>query len=683
MARGRGSLFALVAAVSFDASGIETHDQRLTITITDGRLASPALDIPAAVDTVDRERIQGSNQQLGLDEALLPIPGLFMQNRYNFAQDLRISIRGFGARTGFGIRGVKILMDDFPESLPDGQAQVDSIDMGTIGSLEVIRGAVSALYGNASGGVINISTEQPGGDPFIEPGWTMGESGFRKARLKFGGGSEASSYLVNLSSMRLDGFREHSRVESRQAYGKWNVRIDGRRSLSAIMNLTDSPIADDPGALTLEQTAADPTQANSANILYDAGESVEQQRVGWIYRHRLAADRQLTVRNYYTWRDFSNRLPFNAGGIVAFERFHSGIGIQYEHDNRGASQGYRAVLGLDVDVQDDHRKRFNNEFGSFGELTLEQREEVLGSGLFVQTEWALSDPWLLSAGLRYDRLRFRATDSFLSDGDDSGTRTLEEISSAIGIVYRLTPDSSLYANIGTSFETPTTNEFANPDGAGFNPALEAQRATNYEIGLKRIASRGISYALSLFHIAVRDELVPFELSDMPGRTFYENAGRSNRDGLELSVSTPLSKAVSLNASYTRSDFRFDNFTDSDGDNFDGNATPGIPRNHLHAMLSYDGANGVRASIEAEWVDSIPLDNANSQKSTRYTVVNARLGKRWRGSEWAFDAFLGINNIFDERYPQNVRINAFGGRYFEPAPGRNAYLGLTARLRFDG
>lgn len=657
-------------------------DEPIVITITGGRIAPPVDRAPAAISVVDQDKIQRGTQQLGLDESLAGVPGLFMQNRYNFAQDLRISMRGFGARANFGIRGIKILVDGVPQTLPDGQGQVDSIDLGSAQQIDVIRGPASSLWGNASGGVINITTEDGPIQPFVDASAAVGDFGYRKYQIKAAGERGSVNYLANGSRLELDGYRDHSQVENNLFNSKMRFSIDESANLVALLNLTDSPIAQDPGALTRDQMNADPTQASQRNVAFDAGEQVDQQKLSFVYNKAFDDRRKLTVRNYYVWRDFENRLPFVGGGAVRLDRFFVGGGVLYTHDGQFMGRNNRLAAGIDLDNQNDDRQRFDNNQGILGALAFDQKETVTGTGAFVRTELSATEQLDLFVGARFDSIRFDVDDRFLINGDDSGERTIEQLSPMIGIVYDLTPRTNLYANVSTSFETPTTAEFANPSGqGGLNPELEPQTATNYEIGIKGSTTSGIRYEAALFHINIEDELIPFEVAGQPGRTFFVNAGESNRDGIELTLSAPITRHLNASVSYTYSDFVFDRFEDSEGNIFDGNRIPGVPKDLLHVDLAYQ-----RQGFFAEWdfiyVGDFYVDNANSEQNDSYTVSNAKAGYTRDYDNWKWKIHLGVNNLFDAAYAANVRINAFGGRYFEPAPERNLYAGFHLRYLFD-
>jgi iron complex outermembrane receptor protein len=670
---------ALYGNAIADEPGSATALEDISVTAT--RVEKSLETVPAAVGVVQQEEIQYAEPQLGLDESLSKIPGIFMQNRYNFAQDLRLSIRGFGARSAFGIRGIKVVVDGIPETLPDGQANVDSIDIGSIGNMQVIRGPVSALYGNASGGALLIETEEPPETPFIALRPTFGEDGFQKHQLKFGGKEERFDYLVNISDLSYDGFREQSATELTSLNSKFGFDLDDGARFSTALNYTHSPVADDAGGLTEALANEHPTSAWTRNLTLDSGEELEQTRVGLLYKTPVGERGELRLRNYHVWRDLANRLPIGATGQgVVLERFAIGGGVQYTHSAPLAGHANRITLGVDLDRQQDDRKRYLLAGDSLGTQIQDQDEQVDSIGLYVQNEYSISERVEIILGGRYDRLDFDVDDNFLSNGDDSGERSFRKFSPSLGL--RFTPRSglNLYANISRSFESPTAIELRDPDGAGFNQDLNPQEATNYEVGVKGVLGSRARFDLALFTMDVTDELVPFEIG---GTTYYENAGESKRNGLEAQlVLEPVEHLVTTLA-YTYSDFEFDKFVDDDGNDFSGKTIPGVPENLLSADFTYTHPSGIYSQFTALHVDEIYADNANTTANDAYTLADLRLGYSQFFGPWELSPFIGVNNLFDKLYNGNVRINAFGGRYFEPAPDRNIYAGLTLRYDFGG
>lgn len=654
------------------------------IIVTATRIERDLAHVPAAVSVIGQDTIQVARQQLALDEALGRVPGLFMQNRYNFAQDLRLSLRGFGARAQFGIRGIKVLVDGIPETLPDGQGSVDSIDLGATSQIEVIRGPSSSLYGNASGGVISVVSQGGTDEPFAEARLTGGSYDFRKIQLKTGGRGERVDYLISLSDTDYEGFREQSRIENTQLTGRFAFDLGKDREFLTVVNFTDQPTSDDAGGITALQAATNPRGAYPANVTFNAGESLTQTRLGLVYSMPLAEGHSISARNYYAWRDFGNLLPVQGGGIVDLDRFFAGGGFNYSYDGFWLDRPNRLVAGVDFDDQDDDRRRYANNQGVQGDLSFDQNEHVTSQGVFIQNELAVSENVRLTLGARFDRVEFEVTDRFLADGfDDSGSKSFTDTSPMVGLVFDLKPGVSLYTTYSSAFETPTTTEFNKPDGTGgFNLGLAPQVARNLEVGLRGSTSRRSRYEVALFTIDVDDELIPFET--VPGRNAFENAGSSTRHGLELSYIASPTDRLQTTLSYTYSDFTFDEFVDlNDGANdFSGNVIPGTSENVLFGEITYTHPRGWFAAADVIYVDEQFGDNANTVVVGDYTVANLRAGWDVDLGDFALSPFVGVNNLFDEDYTANVRLNAFGGRFFEPAPGRNVFAGVSLNYRFQ-
>lgn len=667
--------------IADDAAEAATAATLETTPIRTRRIPESLAEAPAAISVVDEADIQEGRQQLGLDESLARVPGLFLQNRTNFAQDLRISSRGFGARSSFGIRGIKLFVDGIPATLADGQTGVDSIDLGSTGRIEVLRGPASSLYGSAAGGVIHLHTEEPPDRPFVEGRVSFGDHGFARQQLKTAGRGGPVDYLLSLSRFHIDGYRNQSGARSSNLNSIFRWHIDPESRLEVSVNAVDSPKADDPGGLTRAEVHADRRQARDRNLLFDAGEELDQQRLGLVYRRSLGEGQELSARSYIVHRDFENRLPFTSGGAVDLDRLFFGGGLAHTAESDFFDRRQRMVVGLDLDAQRDRRRRYDNLEGTRGALVFDQDEDVTALGLFAQGQFELGADVELSLGARYDRVEFDVEDDFLANGDDSGDEHFDEISPSATLMWSPRPALNLYGRFATSFETPTTTEFANPSGGGgFNSSLDPQTAKAYELGVKGLLPGRLRYELVLYHIDVEDELVPFEVPSMPGRTFFRNAGSSTRRGVEAAVAAELAPGLTSTVAYTWSDLRFDRYRTPAG-RFDGNRIPGAPRNQLFAELAYTHPWGLRAVWDALYIGHVHLNDANSAKEGSSLVSNLRLSWAFRRGPWEVTPFVGVNNLFDRAYSSNLRINAFGGRYFEPAPDRNLYGGLSVRLEF--
>ena len=661
--------FSLLSSVAISQEKFSELDE---IEVTATRLDSTLLRSSRSVSVIGKDEIQNATQLLAMDEVLAGVPGLYMQNRYNFAQDLRLSLRGFGARSAFGIRGIKVIVDGIPETLPDGQAGVDSIDLGSASRIEVIRGPSSSNFGNASGGVIAIETET-GTDPgFVQTTIATGDLGYSKFQLKSGGKTENMNYLINFSKQELDGYREHSVSEGSLMNAKFGFNLSEIDRLKLSLNYTDQPKSQDPGGINLSQVNTDRKSARDRNLSYDSGESLNQKRIGLVYE-RDHSSGLLTVRNYYVTRDFSNKLPFKNGGSVNIDREFYGFGMQYQF-GESLPENFSLTTGFDIDRQDDDRKRFNNDSGKLGSMSFDQQEKVNSNGLFVQSRYDLGN-FSISSGIRYDEVKFDITDRFLSNGDDSGEIEFDAVSPSFGLNYVM-ENGSIFASISSSFETPTTTELANPDtSGGFNALLKPQEADNIEIGYKSIKN-DIYREIAVFNIDLNDELVPYELEEFPGRTFYSNVGKSSRKGIETLVSWSVKPNLTLDASYTYSDFSFDSFIDKNNKDFSGSKLPGLPESFAYFGIRFENENGLNMNFNLNYSGDLFANNANTVKVQAYTVSNFRLSYNISKRNWKILPYLGVNNIFDTEFSSNIRINAFGSRYYEPAPERNSYLGIT-------
>jgi iron complex outermembrane receptor protein len=646
---------------------------------------------PAAVSVVGEDDIQLGRQQLALDEALSRVPGLFMQNRYNFAQDLRLSIRGFGARGQFGIRGVKVLVDGIPETLPDGLGSVDSIDLGATSQIEVIRGPSSALYGNASGGVISLTSEGGGAEPHAQVRVAAGGYGFEKLQVKFGGETDRVDYLVSLSDQGLDGYRAQSRYENRQLTGRFDVDLGQERSLLTVVNFTDQPVSDDPGGLTAAVAPVNPRSAAPFNVQFHAGEALEQTRVGFVYTTPAGERGTITARNYYAWRDFGNLLPTQNQGIVDLGRRFVGGGVNYSYDGFWLDRPNRFIAGVDFDDQDDQRRRYHNLNGVQGALDFDQEEHVTSRGLFIQNELSVSERVQLSLGVRFDEVEFEVTDSWLANptGDDSGSKKFTDTSPMVGLVVVVSDALSFYTTYSSAFETPTTTEFSLPGGGGgFNQALEPQLANNFEVGLRGAIGNSQRYEVAVFSIDVEDELIGREIQTSPGRFSFENAGETTRDGVEFSWIANPTDRIQTTVSYTYSDFVYKRFVENitivnpNGADRSGNVIPGTPENLLFAEFAYRSPRGWYAAADVLHVDEQFSDSANTVRIADYTLTNLRFGYEAElDNGLRLAPFVGINNVADETYTANARINATANRFFEPGPGRNGYAGITLDWKF--
>ncbi len=666
-------------------SGLSQNDtisiQQLdTVMLQVNRIPILVRENTAAVSVYKASQDDVARQQLSLQEYVWKIPGVYTQNATNFAQDLRISIRGFGARSSFGIRGVKLIVDGIPETTPDGQGQLDNLNLGIVEQLEVLKGPSSSLYGNASGGVISLTTKTFDSIRGSFSDWKVGVGsfGFQNYQATAGIGDANANYLFHASYTQSDGYRDQSGFEQINTNFKGAFRLSENLNLTAILNYSDSPLAEDPGGLTLEEVQNNRKQARQRNIDFATQESVQQLKAGLSLSWQKTKFTEIDAYAFYSNRSFRGRLPFEFGGVVNLDRNYVGQGtsITYKKHANTLKTGY------DFAYQNDARARFFNIGGETGDKTLDQDEKFTNLGVYLLDHFR-SDRWLITGGLRFDYNRLEAEDQFLSNGDDSGAQVLTSFNPSVGINYSFRTGSSnlkinAFANFSTSFETPALSELsANPTGnQGFNEDLDPQKATSYELGV-RGATRKVNYQVAIFYIKTKDELISFELAEFPDRDFFRNAGKTKRVGLEVEGNYAFAKAWNASFSYTFSNFKHVDFIISDqiGD-FN---LPGIPNHVANVGIHYAPEKGLHGSIVTNLVGNQFADDENLVAVQGYELLNARVGYLFDYRKAQLRPYVGINNLLDQKYTDNVRINAFGGRFFEPAPGFNIYGGIVVQL----
>lgn len=648
------------------------------------RLARSLANTPTAVTVIDDALLREPGARLQLDEWLDRVPGLFTQNRYNFAQGLRLSTRGFGARSAFGVRGIRIRVDGFPETLPDGQSQVDAIDLDAVRGIEVLRGASSVPYGNAGGGVISLRTED---------GTTLdsrhalrvvaGGDGLRKTHLRSGGDGERFFHHLSLSHLEYDGWREQSAVRKTLLSASAGYRLDAQRQLRAVVTALRLPRGEDPSGLNRRQVNDNPAQATPAARRLDAGQAVDQQRLGLVYDDAALGPGHLSLRLFHQQRDFAQQLPFPGASRIGFDRRFQGVGGEYALSGSIHDRGWRASIGADLERQRDQRQRHRvDAAGTVQALTQRETQVARSQGAFFQGELDLAHSVTLSTGIRHDQLRLSIDDHFLDDGDSSGTRRFGIWSRSVGLLWRWHADHQLYAALASAFESPTFTEFARPDGGGgFNPDIEPQRTRSHEFGLRGELLPTLHYDLALYAIRVRDELLPYEID---GRSFYENAARTRRDGAELTLAWQ-GQRLHAYLGYSWGRYRFTRFDDPDQGDLAGRHLPGLPEHSLFAELAWRGDGPHFISLESRVNARSYADNANTVVAGGHALFNLRAGTGWSlGASRELRLFAGIDNLLDRAYPANLRINANPALpaedrgYFEPAPGRRLWVGIELR-----
>lgn len=634
---------------------------------------------PAAVAAVEAPDLRQGRQGLQLDESLSRIPGILFQNRYNYAQNLRVSIRGFGARAPFGVRGIRLRVDGLPETLPDGQSQVDAIDLESISRIEVVRGPAAAVYGNAAGGVIDIRTADR-----IESGHRLdlrfqrGSDDFWRAGLR--GALEGERWHGHISAWQLehDGYREQSETRKRMAHARLHNEWTTGRSLTTLLTVLDQPFGKDPGGLTRAEVGSDRRGAAPNALALDAGQQVRQQRIGWLLHDEILLPGEIDAYVFYTRREFEQQLPFPGPSLIGFDRDFYGAGIGYGDQTQFIERPLHYAFGAEVHRQRDDRRRFLVDGGgNRGAQIQDALESATAGGLHGRMDLGLTERLDLTLGARLDLIRFSIDDRLTAGGAASGSRDYDELSFMAGLGWQWRMEHRLYANVGSAFETPTFTEFRDPNvpEQGFDPALEPQQALNVEAGIKGLFGPRLRYDLALFSIRTRDEIV--QIASDPNR--FANAAKTRRGGLELGLEYRLDDAWSLSAAYTASRFRFDRFTTAEGQSLRGKRLPGLPDHALFGELAWRDGLGRWVIADLIMIGSRYADNENTVDVAGHTVINLRAGWELDIDACRIELFAAVNNLMDREWFSNIRIDAAGGRYFEPAPERNYYAGISARF----
>jgi len=648
---------------------------------------------PRALAVVTRADLGAAQRTWGIDEVLSGIPGVYASNRYNFSLDERLSIRGFGFRSSFGVRGVKILLDGIPQTLPDGQGQLTNLDLWSVDRVEVVRGSSSALFGNASGGVISLWSDPPrpsglvaeevrvlGGRSTQRPdrSWTKWQS-TTDARV----GSATLQLLA--SRFVYDGERDHSAADLRNFGAHLYAGLGGRWTLTALADAGDQPRADNPGALTLPEFRANPDSVAPINVSTHAGKAVTQVQGGVTLGRRSDNGGQLAITVFGLTRSLQNPTTF---AYIDLDRLAGGARVTVAQPFAVAGRSQVLTTGFDLQRQRDDRRNFGNNGGTPDTVrSLDQLEHVTEFGPFVQSAVTLSPGVIATGGLRYDWVDFQVTDRLVTptNPDDSGDRLMHALSGSLGVSVTPRAPLTLFANVASSFETPTTTELTNrPDTAGgFNPDLQPQQAWNYEIGGRGSLGGWGRWSLAVFQADVKDELIPFAVPASPQRVFYRNAGAARHRGVEVGGAVTVARGVTLSASYTYSDFRYTSFSIQPDTSprtivLDGRPLPGIPRDWGHVALRAAPrvAHGGWVEIETTHSSGFYVDDTLNTWNAPWWATDVRAG--WTGAvgHVVLSPFLGVANAFDAAYVGSVVINAARGRYYEPAPGRAVYLGVT-------
>lgn len=689
------AIFAPLSASAAD------NEQTMVVTASPGPVSE--LETPAAVSVVTGDDLRYAAPQINLSENLGSVPGLQILNRQNYAQDLQLSIRGFGSRSTYGVRGIRLYVDGIPATMPDGQGQTSNIDLNSVASVEVLRGPFSALYGNASGGVIDVKTETGEAPPTIETSSYYGSFGTWRYGLKASGetgdGTQPGDVNYTVSSTRFTthGFRDHSDARKNLANAKLGVRIDDVSTLTLLLNSVDIR-ANDPGGLSYSEWRDNPRQSPRGEQ-YDTRKTIRQTQAGLNYQRALSTSDDLSITAYAGQRETvqyqsipagPQRNPTHPGGVIDLSRHYQGVDSRLTHRDTLWTLPVDVTVGLNYENMSENRKGFENFtldngvplYGVKGDKRRDERNLMWNLDPYLQSSWQLSDALSLDAGVRYSSIWFDANDHYITaaNGDDSGEASYHKWLPAGALKYKVTEAWNVYLSAGRGFETPTINELSYRSGGqnGLNLALKPSTSDTVELGSKTRIGNGL-FSAALFQTDTDNEIVVDASSG--GRTTYKNAGKTRRQGLELSLDQQFAWDWKLKMAWTLLDATYRSNACGATD-CNGNRMPGIARNMGYASFGYQPEQGWYAGADVHYMGDIMADDENSAKAPSYTVAGLNTGYKFLYERWALDLFGRVDNLFDKGYVGSVIVNESNGRYYEPAPGRNYGVGMSVSYRFE-
>lgn len=661
--------------------------KRIVVSVT--RTPESSFNVPGSVYTVTRRQISEAEPEENLSESLNRVPGIDIQNRQNYAEGLRVTSRGFGSQTSFGVRNVKIFVDGMPLTTPDGTTDSSVIDLGDVSRIEVLSGPFSALYGNAAGGVLQVFSRSGPKQATAEAGFWGGSFGAFRVSASYGGqasfGRDGNfNYMMNASDFYTGGYRNHSSARRQQFYGKYRIQTDANTDWTLLIDAVNEPYSQDPLGLTAAQYHANPRQAGNGALKFDTSKVFRHVQAGIVLNHRFNDNNSLRVLVYDGSHDVLQYLPFtgnfaqSGGGVIDLNRKFGGVDTRFTHEAQIDGMKLTTVAGVDYGYEHQHRKGYVNNFGAIGALRRNENDVAQNVAEYAQAELKPDARWSFDAGIRHSDLNFSVQDLYVTPKlpSDTGSVSYGHTSLVAGTVYHLTALTNLYADYGQGFETPTLDQLAYlPNGnAGLNAALKPTTSENYETGIKSFLTQNTYLKIALFHIHTSNQIVVARSTG--GRTSYANEGQTARNGVDASIDSALPHHIELYAAYSYIDARFRQSAVA------GKFLPGVPSSRIYGEADWrDPASGFYTRLDAQWETRLYVDNQNSAYAPGYFRADWAGGFRQAIGPLGFDEFLRVNNIFNRSYIGSVIIGDTNAQYYEPAPTRNFIVGVSARYRF--
>lgn len=661
------------------------------IVVTATRSARQPFDLPLSVNAVDLQNARADRPSINPSESLRELPGVLARDRQNAAQDEQVSIRGFGARTTFGVRGVRLYVDGIPATMPDGQGQLSNFSLGAAGRIEVLRGPFSALYGNSSGGVIQLFTAEGTEPP--EQYLTVGAGTYVGVRTELGarGMTSAMDYNLDLSRLVTQGYRRHSRSERDNGNARLSFTLGDNDRITVVANSVVIPHAQDPKGLTYQEYLNDPRQASPSALLYDTRKSVRQNQAGVVVEHdddhggewrALAYYGERSVQQFLSIPPSAQSSPLSAGGVVNLDGDYGGADVRRHWVGQLGGRPFDVVIGSSWDRENQQRHGYEDfvgqTLGVIGALRRDETDVVWDFDQYTQASWRLSPLWSLSGGLRHNSVHFRVGDRYITPGnpDDSGHRVYAATTPVAGVMFRASRDWHLYASWGQGFETPTFNElgYRSDGGSGLNLGLQAARTNSLELGSKWRWAGGNRFDVALFEADTHNELAVD--TNIDGRTTYRNRGGARRSGIETDLQLWLAPLWQARVAYTWLDARFSHPQDGAV----GTRIAGVPRSSLDATLRWGAKHGWHAQLHLSALSAVVANDANTARAPGYALVDASVGYIIEGTDMQIAPFLRLDNLLDRRYIGSVIVNESTSRHFEPGPARAVYVGCRLTFR---
>ncbi len=680
------------------------------VVVTGSRVETDSFELPYSIDVVDMRAVQEGNLGVNASEALASVPGLVVQNRQNYAQDLQISIRGFGSRAAFGVRGVKLITDGIPASTPDGQGQAATFNLDTAERIEVLRGPFSTVYGNHAGGVIQLFSRDGQGAPRLRANALAGAWGTTKFGLGAEGETRGVGFVLDASRFDTDGYRDHSAATRDQAFAKLTLNPDAQSKLTLVASGLRQPDTQDPLGVLYTTFQQNPRAVESVATQFNTRKSIDHLQAGATYERRFGADR-LQLQAYAGRRDVIQFLavptevqanPRHSGGVIDFSRDFHGAGARWIAEREVGDGKLIVTTGVDYDRSEDDRQGYENftglatspiQRGVRGNLRRDEIDTVTSLDPYLQASWT-RDKWTLQAGLRHSRVKFEVDDRFvvLNNPDDSGSITYKKTTPAIGLVYRMTTLVNVYASAARGFETPTLAELSysgNQGSDGFNFGLRPATSAQFELGVKAFAGESTRIDVAVFQIRTKDELVV--QSNVGGRAVFQNATRTLRRGIELAVDSEITEHLRTRFAVTHLravyDQAFETRATRNGISQlltvnDGNRIPGIPATTVYGEVEWRPLTGISTAVEALYRTKVHVHDLNDEKpAPGHALVNLRASAEQKAGAWTFGQLLRIDNVLDRKHIGSVIVGEGNRRFYEPGPERSWYAGLRATYQF--